>query len=258
MIFNVKLAKYFGLYQILNPDTGKLYGYNKFHVLSMFYVFVLLGIMFVTFVGVCGKVHRDPMSAVVPLVVIQNVVFASYKIAVVIRHSREIWNCLDVTRYDFVDQRASKTFKRFRSRGLHSTMVIFVAGHLALFLSLVVPLYIDHMHHAHQTTEEDDYSSSASYRYNMFNLIYPVSSDTYNDWFYVFYVCELIVGVFYLQIANDFDFLLIPVCLALGAQLETIGREYRSLRQHHDGANDKIRQTTNTDNPGKYLLNMFL
>lgn len=244
MIFNVRLAKYFGLYQILNPKTGKLYGYNKFHVLSAFYVIVLLGIMFVVFVGVCGKVNRDPISAIVPLVVIQNVAFGCYKIAVVIRYSGDIWRCLDVTRYDFVDQHASETFKRFRSRGMQSTIVIFVAGYLALFLSLAVPLFFDHMHHVHKTTDEDEYSSIASYRYNMFNLIYPVSSDTYNDWFYAFYVCELIVGVFYLQIANDFDFLLIPVCLALGAQLETVGREYLSLGKRHEDVFDR--------NPGKY------
>ncbi|XP_025205093.1 uncharacterized protein LOC112601603 [Melanaphis sacchari] len=72
-------------------------------------------------------------------------------------------------------------------------------------------------------------STYIQYRYNILNLIFPVSTQFYNDNFNVFYLIEVITLSVYGYSMIIFDFLFISYCITIAFQLKTIASSYSSL-----------------------------
>jgi len=79
-------------------------------------------------------------------------------------------------------------------------------------------------------SKDDTYSQ---YRYNMLNLIFPVSDQFYNNNFIVFYLLESIALIAYGFSMMIFDNLAVSLCITITYQLKSIALSYSTLGYNH-------------------------
>jgi len=128
-VFNIRLAKRIGLYQMLDPGTIKYHGQNVYHVVTAFialYVCVIL-IMF-NVSGVYCWTNNMTIS-IDYFWKTESSLFIMYKMWIVIHQSNDIWNCLSITWYGFTSSfsfQKRHILDRWRKRSMRfSTLFAF-------------------------------------------------------------------------------------------------------------------------------------
>lgn len=163
--------------------------------------------------------------------------FALIKICLIVRNSDALWEFVNFT---------SITFLSFSG---HQRNILIKAHEISLMISnlftvswfviavvwIVSPLIV-----------KDNYinvkfknGTYENYRYNMLNLIFPVTAKFYNNNFYVFYLIETIVIFLYCYITNIYDFLVITMCINISYQLRTIKTSFNKIGNNHNSTVNK-------------------
>jgi len=103
-VFDIRLAKLTGLYQILDPGTIRFRSKNVYHVviaIIMLYMYCISITLNVSgFYYFADNIHMS----VEYFWHAEMTLFIMYKIWIVIDHSNDLWNCLSVTWYGFYYQ----------------------------------------------------------------------------------------------------------------------------------------------------------
>lgn len=243
-VIDIKLLKYLGVYQILEPNTKKICGYNAHHIVS---VFIGLPMIIVTMLCPFGLYNllNDITAFILYLGSVNNYLFSCYKMFSIAKHSKEIWACIDVTRRDFMRYRnynrnVFNYWQKYTLRVMYSYLSVVLPPVLVWFLS---PCVLRNTTVAYRNMD----GTYSKYRMNIINLYLVVSAETYNRNFYKFYFLELTTycGFYYFSVL--FDILMGMLCFALSCQLETIADGIHSL-----GYASRI------DNSGTCLFSHFI
>lgn len=226
-ILNVKLATYTGLYQMIDPPSKTVLGNNVYHVSVIAYVgFVTVLLMLIPVGLYCWA--NDTNQFFMGLILFVNYFFAIYKVLTIIRNSRKIWDCVEVTRVDFLTSYAryrTEALKKCSTRSLQITYVYSVCCYTLLVLWYMIPFAV---RNTHVTVRYRD-GTYCDYRLNVHNLYVPVSSQTYNEYFTCFYVLEVAFGFCYIAFTVMFDNFVVSMCLAISSQIETVAEAFESL-----------------------------
>lgn len=228
-IFDWKLAKRMGIYQILNPDAGKTCGYNPYRAVS--YLGVLcLGSVSALFPLGMYHLAEEANFFTFYLGCVINLLFSCYKIVTIARHSDGIWTCIDVSGRDFVSSypRYDRgVFRRWRGRSVRTSYLSIVSTMVAVCFWIASPVVFDG---AIVTVGHRGRRSSDRYRMNVFNMHYPAVSDaTYNAYFGAFFAVEIVLAAWYFYFTIIFEVLMIMMCSAFSCQLETISEAIQAL-----------------------------
>ncbi|XP_050057462.1 odorant receptor 94b-like, partial [Aphis gossypii] len=226
-VFNIRLAKRIGLYQMLDPETIKYHGKNVYHIVAAsiaLYLFVFSIILNVS--GVYYWTNNMPIS-VDYFWKAETSMFVIYKIWILIHHSKDLWNCLSVTWYGYTtfNIRNKRVLDRWRERTVWFTNVLTL-----IYWSSVVIYTISTLVFREDIISMKNYDGSiGNYRQNVMNLYLIVSDETYNRYYYTFYLVESVFLIFLVILFPIFDILLITLCFAICGQMQMIFSAFKSV-----------------------------
>jgi len=225
-IFNMKLARTTCLYQILNPNSTSFFGYNIYHIVIVFFGSFTFAISMLFPIGLL-YLRNDIIAIMYYMGCISNFLLSCFKMCNILYHSKDIWNCIDVTSFNYIVYKHydKNVFKNWQTRSLRVTYLYMAIALFAFFCWIFSPCV---MNKSIITIRNID-GSFSKYRMNIFNVYLIASHETYNKNFYIFYFIEIIVSICYVYFTIVFDVLMLLICFAISYQLETISNSIKSL-----------------------------
>ncbi|KAL4120789.1 hypothetical protein QTP88_013410 [Uroleucon formosanum] len=229
-VFNIRLAKLLGLYQMLDPGTIKFLGRNVYQMFVGFFVLYLAVISMALFVDCLRLWTYDTSVSILDLLLAINSFYACCKMSLIIYRSNDIWDCLSITWYGFTSSSFRKrtghdVLDRWRARLNWYTNLIAVAFCFSFVFYIRCHLVFGETIRSIKNLD----GTIGNYRWNVLNLSILTSDVTYNEYYNTFFVFEalfiILVTVFYLI----FDILLLTLCLATCCQLKLIGDAFKSV-----------------------------
>lgn len=228
-IFDLRMAKIIGLYQIFDSETTKIYGHNLTHIgILVLFLFVFT----ISTVNVIGLYYlaNDLNVFMYFTGLLINFLLSCYNIANILYHSKNLWKCMvNVTCCNFLSyQKYNKNvFKSWWSltvQVLHIYNIIFI---IAVVFWLINPFVIKYAL-THITIRNRD-GLYIKYRINIYNMFYMIPNDMYNNNFNIFLLLDIIICIGFDYFLMIFDYIIIIMFFAFSSQLETISDEIASL-----------------------------
>lgn len=227
-IFNLKIAKRIGLYQILDPSSMKIRGYNAYCV--VFFVVSLLIDFIPSTIFSSGLYfwRNDNLTFFFNIATLSNILFASFKIFMILYNSGKLRKCIDVTSFNFLSHYQyynENLSKQTRKRVIQLTNAYGIFMISVSIMWTISPIILSGVVVKIKNAD----NSYNTYRLNMIGLYFPVSSETYNDHFFIFYFIEMIIvnSVIFFYFVTDI--LLVSLCLAFRCQMEKISEAIQLL-----------------------------
>lgn len=225
-----------GLYQLLNPDTPKSFGCNIFKLGGT------LAVVYLTLVFIMCNLSmyyslNDFTETVKYFMLIIATLFALIKMSFIIFNANALWNFISFTSIDYLTYRGQQKYMLINARKLSiSISNIFTLSWIAIISVWVLFPIITKDNFMNVKSKDGTYSQ---YRYNMLNLMFPVSAQFYNNHFIVFYFLESIAVIVYGYSMVVFDNLVISVCITITYQLKSIALSYSALGYNNIDADFK-------------------
>lgn len=225
-LFNLKIGRLLGLYQILNPDTTKIYGCNVYHIIIWFIILITFAVTLLSPFDLYKR-KNDPSAFTYHIGAISNVVLSSCKMINILYNLKDIWKSLDIANIYFLKYQYYNIniFKNWQNRTHRIVCAYFSIITIPYVTWTIIPFFITQPS-INIKNQDGTYSV---FRLNCFNFYLFVSDKLYNEYFYVFYSIDfvLITGFYYFSII--FDILVIWLCFAFSCHLETISDGIESL-----------------------------
>lgn len=222
-IFNVKLSKITGLYQILDSESVKLKNHNVYKVVNVIlvlFLFLVSIMLLVNGVNLWTKhpIHRS--DTVLNTVIAESFVFTSYKVCVIMYRSHDIQDCFPITRFDFtsIGCRHTPLLELWRSRCIKFTNFYAYISYLSAIVCVMFPLWLGDKF---STITAAD-GSVSYYRTNVLNIYTLFSAETYNANFFTMYLVEMGAPMIFIYFLIISDTLLAELCLSLVCHLKII------------------------------------
>ncbi|CAI6373144.1 unnamed protein product [Macrosiphum euphorbiae] len=226
-VFNIKLAKIIGLYQMLDPGTVKCRGRNIYHIVTSC---ALLYMCLISMILILSILYYWNVNIPISMDYFWKVVtsfYIIYKTWIIIHYSDDVWNCLSITRYDFttLSNRSRHILDRWRERLAWLTTIYAI-----MYITSVVSYMIFTLAFSEGTTPVKNPDGSIGYyRQNAINLYLIVSDETYNAHYYVFYFIETLVVAIVVLYFLIFDILLVTLCFGICCQMEIVCSAFESV-----------------------------
>ncbi|XP_060868354.1 uncharacterized protein LOC132943398 [Metopolophium dirhodum] len=248
-VFNIRLANFIGLYQILDPGTIRFRGRNVYQIFVAFFVLYTAVISMALFVDCLHLWTYNMSMSLLDCFVATNSFYACYKMWIVIYRSNDIWDCLSITRYGFTSfinrkRNGHDILDLWRSRSVWytsllasayvSSVVIFTLGFLA-FGNALIPI-------------KNHDGSFGDYRQNILNLYFLLSDETYNT----FFVIEMLFTVAIASFILVFDTLLLTLCLAICCHMQMVCTAFKSV--NHKSLSDCSHSSSIDNNDEKQII----
>lgn len=228
-IFNWRLAKLMGLYQVLDPEAVRVFGQNVYHVVV--FVCLLLPACAISALSPISlyRLSDNDVAFTFYLGTITDLTFSIYQMIIIMRRSGIFWRCIDVSLADFltVYRRGydKRVFQRWRQRTHRLTWSIAAAYVIIIGFWLITPyVFRDVVIKARQPD-----GTYGVYRMNVLNLYVMASAETYNEHFVAFHVFEQTLNMFMMFITVVFNLSSIMMFFAIGCQLQTISVAIETL-----------------------------
>ncbi|XP_029348639.1 uncharacterized protein LOC107882930 [Acyrthosiphon pisum] len=246
-VFNIKLAKLLGLYQILDPGALKCRGRNIYHIVTsclLLYACLISTILIISGLYYCTNI---PVSIDYFWKSVTTI-YVIYKTWIIIHYSNDVWNCLSITRYDLTSltDRNRHILDRWRERLAWLTNIYVIMYCMTLVLYLVITLAFSEV----KSTVKNRDGSVGYYRQNALNLYLIATDDTYNVHYYTFYFIEASFVAFITLYFLIFDVLMVTLCFGMCCQMEIICSAFKSVGHKfvtdpHSPIDDIKNQTSN-------------
>jgi len=203
---------------------AELYGHNVYRTLN--YVLLAFNVMAIL---VCGwSVYcclDDYYDAIMYLLMFIVLVYNTLRTYYLIRNSDAIWNCMDFASVEFLTygrHGQEGVLRAGRARCANLTNFFATLWAVACVYWMIPPLL-------NMDFDRDPRVTAAKYRLNVFNFLYPVSQQFYNDNFTLFYVAECIVMAYNTYVLILYDVVIVSFCITTSVQLETVSGAFKSL-----------------------------
>jgi len=218
-IFNQALEKFIGFYQLV--DIEKVTFLGRHNVRYRIFVFLIVYECIIAAMLLLNGLYyseNNTTEFILYTGFVINMLYASYKMYIVLKRTKDIWDCLSITQFDFTsynhrDRRIILDLWRNRSIWFTNTFVAFSL--LMLIFYAVCPLAFNDTFLVMKNRD----GLSSNYRLNVLNLYLFVPEEVYNTYFNIFYIIEtfgICIFVFFIIV---FDTIVMTLCLALSCQL---------------------------------------
>lgn len=229
--FDWKLSRYMGLYQILNPNCVKMYGYNPYHIIITGVIFGSCTILILDTISLYNSMH-DLNLFLYSSTLIVTFYSLFFKLWVIMHNSDKIWDCFEITKFDILlyegyDRKILQRWLRRSERFSYGLAILLIFATIGWVATPII------FNNTYVVTGNKD-GSLNKYRLNVFNLNFLVTDTTYNRYFYVYFIIELLIIIFGSLIANITYLIMLIMCHTISGQLETICNVIESLG--HDQA----------------------
>ncbi|XP_060876983.1 uncharacterized protein LOC132949888 [Metopolophium dirhodum] len=229
-IFNQKLAKIFGFYQILDTETVTFLG--RHNVYYRIFVFLIVCECLFSAIACLNGLNyivnnHNIIQAMVYFGFVVNALYGNYKMYIILNNSKVVWDCFSITNFDFTSYgiQGRHTLTAWRNLSIKYT------NKYSIFFLTILIMYV-----ASPVVFSDSFiiiknhdGSSSAYRLNLLNLYLFVSEETYNTYFYVFHIFESLGMVITTLFIIIFDTIVNTLALALTGQLQMISTAFESV-----------------------------
>lgn len=222
----VKLMKLTGLYQLLDQDAPRRWGFNLYRAAAL--VEIVSGVVSVTVLLASSLFYsHDTNELMNYIMLVVAVFFSTFKLTWMYRNARSTWNCLDITSRHFLSHGRSdwNAFRRARARSFSASTVFAVLWSSVTVAWCLSPFVVDDLYTVVRFDE-----GVRRFRFNSLNYVYPIDEQFYNEHFLWFYVPEMLAVVFWGHVTIAYDTFVISICIAIQYQLRMIADSYDALR----------------------------
>lgn len=227
-ILNVKLSKILGLYQILDPKSPKIFGYNVYQIIGMILLMIEAVLLSLSATGI--YYWMSSLTYMIPLLGYSTCVLCTcYKMWILFQQPEQLRNCIEVACDDFMmnGHYGSVLHQRIQKKTAWITSSYVILGLMILFIYIVTPYIFNENYVLLKGLNGEEHE----YHLSVFNLYFPVSNEEYNKYFVFFHVFELIFGLIWVIYSHVFDLFAITMCYAISVQLKTINIAFATLGQ---------------------------
>ncbi|CAI6373122.1 unnamed protein product [Macrosiphum euphorbiae] len=256
-VFNIKLAKIIGLYQMLDPGTVKCRGRNIYHIVTSCALLYMCLISMILILSILYYWNVNIPISVDYFWKAMDSFYIIYKTWMIIHYSNDLWNCLSITRYDFttLSNRSRHILDRWRERLVWLTTIyaIMYLTSTVSYLSITLAFSGDKLPVKNHDVSIGYYRQNCHESMKSMNLYLIVSDETYNALYYMFYFVEALFGVFMGLYFLIFDILLVTLCFGMCCQMEIICSAFESVG--HKSLCDQHSPTDYTDENIKISTN---
>ncbi|XP_003243840.3 uncharacterized protein LOC100573389 [Acyrthosiphon pisum] len=223
---NLNILKQCGFYQIFDPNSKKIFGWNVYRI-----SFIALTVITQCLIGFgnCGflfELEDTTDNIDLFLIIFSNSYFCltEWKVVILIINRKKFLELLDVTDLIFLKSKQCrnniKILCKHRIRALQLTNLYFMFCIFVIIEWIIFPIMINSFI-AHKTENRR--------LENVVNRRYPVDVNTYNKYYILFYVFEIIIGVKTVYLVLMVDILLLSIGWAIIIQYEVLAEAFKNI-----------------------------
>ncbi|XP_026807283.1 odorant receptor 22a-like [Rhopalosiphum maidis] len=225
---NLKLLKLYRFYHMMKPNGTKIFNCNAYRLLFFLYGAIVNSMVIYSIIGFF--VDMDDSLAIsdvdlfLILFVMINFFFCSWRISFILKKSITIGDALSISRFNFfTSEHCRKHFSVLydnRERTIKITNYFFIFSMIVLMQWIIFPIMVITF-----TAPDIEY-----YRLpNIMNLRFPVSTHTYNQYYFIFYLMEVVISTFPIYVIMVTDTLILSFSLAIISQQEVLSRAFKNV-----------------------------
>nr|AQS60751.1 olfactory receptor 37 protein [Acyrthosiphon pisum] len=223
---NLALFKRYQFYQIFNPNGSKLLNYDTYKLTNV--MFIVAVTTYNIFSAMCFFTDTidtiDSVDLLLMIFIYSIIIISLLKISVLLFNADQIWELFDLTRFDFLTSRQCRKnvgiLCKYRDRSITITNLYQNYSTMVFIIWMITPLVLNTF----------VVVGGPNQRYhNIFNMQYPVSANIYNQYYYLFYLMEIAMGIFVLNYSMIVDNFLISLCWVIIAQYEVITTAFEKI-----------------------------
>lgn len=228
---NLELLKRYRFYQAFNPNSQQVFGVNVYQLFCI--IFTMIAQIVVIYATFGYFVEMDDIVTEVEYCLIIAIQLQCYidlaMIILLFYNSKIIWNMFDVVRLNFLmSEPCCKhiiILKESRDRSIKFTNYYVVLPFAVTLQWLIFPfaykMFVDSENTNHRLQ-------------NIFNFRFPVTLNTYNKYFAIFYIMEVIIAIFFCYFLSMIDVLFISFCRVISAQYDVLTRALERFGHEND------------------------
>jgi len=224
VMINLELFKRYGIYQLFDPKSPKIFNYNAYRFFYITYLIVVLCINVLTITTLIMEGNIDYTAFTLLLFVYNACILCIINIGLFVYKADTIWRLIDVTRFDFLKSRACckhiNIVYEYHKISTKITDYINRSFIMAYLIWVFYPLVFN----VFMTSENQNQCYD-----NIFNMKFPVSTSIYNQYYYVFYVTEVVLLTFHSVSTTVVILFLISLYFTLIAQYEVLTCAYKDI-----------------------------
>jgi len=242
---NIELYKLLRFYHVFDPSYSKIFGFHFYRFTGILItVFIQSCVLF----GLLGcfmemEDQLDYIELFLFIFVNASNFLSVMKICVFIYKANDTWDLFEVARIQFLKSERCRKYRveileKVRNKSIKLTNFIFGFSFVTSIIWMTYPLVINLIMIATDQINNQRYQ-------NVFNMRYPVTINTYNQYYFVFYAIEVILAFFILYNSILIDTFLVSFCWVIIAQYEILTEAFGNI-----GYEDKFQNR-------KFVLNFF-
>lgn len=241
LAIDLKLFKFIGFYQIVDPSSPKLFGYNVYKLVNCILIMVTTTM---TVVGMSGNVFGTDgpveydFKYVQLLFYIGCILIGNVKLIIVICNAERIFDLFTVAHNSFLTSKHCKKNwrkiencrRQFKRIFLFYLFFFFMTGILWTSMPVIVNNYT--------VSGKLQNDLSTSRKLSIVNLRFPVTVSTYNKFYSVFFSVECLLVSYCTFGLVTYDLFLIALLLLTSDHYQVVSSAYESFDfkgKHKDG-----------------------
>lgn len=203
---------------------------DRFTVYNSIFIFLVLYQCLISVIMSISSFYfwtNNTVEALFNFTIMINLFFNNYKMYIVVRYSKDIWNNLSIMHFNFTkhERRLRRIFNLWENRIILITYIYTV---LVFILIICLITYPQVFSNTFLVIKYND-GSSGKYRLNIINLYLLCSEETYNTYFNIFYIIEVSSIIILLLTVIIFDTTSMTLSLAISCQLQIIHNAYKLI-----------------------------
>ncbi|XP_022176583.1 uncharacterized protein LOC111037989 [Myzus persicae] len=223
---NLKMLKQFGFYQMFDPNSKKIFGWNV-NQLSLIALIVitqcLLGL------GNCGFLFEleDPMNNIdlfLNIFSTSHSCFITWKMIILMFNKKKILDLLNVTDLNFLKSQQccnnNTILHKHRNRVLKLTNLYITITIVCAIQWIIFPIMVNFF----ITNKKDNHRIDS-----IINRRYPVDVKTFNKYYGLFFVIEMIMAIQSIYLIPMVDILLLSIGWAIVVQYEVLALAFMNM-----------------------------
>lgn len=239
---NIVALKRLGLF---DPNAKKIFNCNVYQMslilLSLFMECLIVYGLMGLFSGTENTMENSNLTDLLSLY--QTNILCLVELFIFVYRADDIWQLYDVTSVNFLNSRLccrqTKIFNKYRDVSVK--IINFQSKFLlcALCMWVLYPqlsYYIAFIGRAKHGNSADIVPNKRFY--NVFGIQYPVTIQTYNDYYYLFYLIESLIVIWMENIFKTFNTLFISFSYMLMAQYEMVAKAYETVGNEQINSDD--------------------
>lgn len=227
----MRLLKIIGMYQITNPNSSKTNGINIYKLININLIVLTTTITLIGIFGICYEMEDTGSIDTQQLFYFVCNSVGNLKVTMIIYNSDRIRKLFDIKRDLLLSSKHSvENFYENHKRVVRFVRISYL--YILLFITValswaLIPILLNN----------DSQNNDLIRKTNILNLIYPITTETYNKLYWYFYTMELITLLYTTYGLLLYDIFIILILPIIFSHYDIILSAFQNLKSRDDEKN---------------------